>query len=221
MNKVSAVWQGGRSKTKQGSGQPKSRSRRGLSNLAPAQWVVDKVSPKMEKNGRGNCNLDPTLPLDLVYYLRLLMRKQPLLRSDWETMDFFQELSVRFISNLKRHSLMDLPTDHRAALVLRMAQQVGYDHLRQIQRKKRDCRRVKVQETEQVIQPGADPGRHLVEQETLARVRSIVSNREWALLEMHSQGTSWDEIAQTLGGTASSQRMRHIRLTRRLSLLNL
>lgn len=173
--------------------------------------------------GTDGSAFDPVVfPPHMDSYLRILMRRQPLLRVDWETRDFFQELSVRFISRLARHGLHQMPEDHRTAIIRRMAWQLGKDKLRQLQRAKRDCRRQKSQSMESFAQKNgdADPLAHLCSTETLGKIRETVPSADWSLLEMRSSGLAWDEIARLAGGTASSQRMRHRRLVRKLAKLH-
>ena len=167
--------------------------------------------------------IDPSVyPANMDSYLRVLMRKQPLLRTDWETGDFLQELSVRFISRLARHGLDRIGEDHRAAIIRRMAWQLGKDKLRQIQRAKRDCRRRKNHAMENFAATSGtrDPLVQMCETETVARIRATLPNADWSLLEMRSSGMAWEEIAQACGGTASSQRMRHRRLVNKLASLH-
>lgn len=171
--------------------------------------------------GAGGGELfDPALyPANMDSYLRVLMRKQPLLRTDWETGDFFQELSVRFISRLARHGLDRIGEDHRTAIIRRMAWQLGKDKLRQIQRAKRDCRRRKnhAMENFAATSGNPDPLVQMCEHETVERIRETLPTADWSLLEMRSSGMAWEEIARACGGTASSQRMRHRRLVRKLA----
>jgi hypothetical protein len=171
----------------------------------------------------GSPTFDPgVFPPHMDSYLRILMRRQPLLRVDWETRDFFQELSVRFISRLARHGLQQMPEDHRTAIIRRMAWQLGKDKLRQLQRAKRDCRRQKSQSMESFAEKNgdADPLAQLCSTETLGKIREAVPTADWSLLEMRSSGMAWEEIARLAGGTASSQRMRHRRLVRKLAKLH-
>jgi len=171
-----------------------------------------------EAGARGA--MDPALyPANMDSYLRVLMRRQPLLRMDWETGDFFQELSVRFISRLARHGLDRIGEDHRTAIIRRMAWQLGKDKLRQIQRAKRDCRRRKNHAMDHFPAEGGktDPLEQICERETVTRIRETLPSADWSLLEMRSSGMAWEEIAQACGGTASSQRMRHRRLVSKLA----
>ena len=176
-------------------------------------------------NGRatGQKDPDPSIyPNNMENYLRILMRRQPLLRADWDTRDFVQELSVRFISRLARHGLHLISEDHRAAIIRRMAWQLGKDKLRQIQRAKRDCRRLKNQALDSVAEKsvGGNPLEKLCARETLGRIREGIPPADWSLLEMRSNGVGWEKIAQFFGGTASAQRMKHFRLVRRLSAIH-
>lgn len=152
-------------------------------------------------------------------YLRVLMRKQPLLRTDWETWDFYQELSIRFISRLAKHGLDQIAEDHRAAIVRRMAWQLSKDKLRQIQRAKRDCRRTRNHVMNGIPEAEGyeDPLISMCDRETLRRIREALPPLDWSLLEMRASGMSWEEIAQKHGGTASCQRMRHKRLIQKLA----
>lgn len=177
------------------------------------------------ENGRttGQKDPDPSIyPTNMENYLRVLMRRQPLLRADWDTRDFVQELSVRFISRLARHGLDLISEDHRAAIIRRMAWQLGKDKLRQIQRAKRDCRRQKNQNLDSVAEKsvGGDPLEKLCARETLGKIREGIPPADWSLMEMRSNGMGWEEIAQFFGGTASAQRMKHLRLVRRLSAIH-
>jgi hypothetical protein len=190
---------------------------------------LEKVGEKPEKQHDGNGyfteqkDADPSIyPTNMENYLRVLMRRQPLLRADWDTMDFVQELSVRFISRLARHGLDRITEDHRAAIIRRMAWQLGKDKLRQIQRAKQDCRRQKNQGLDSVAEKsvGGDPLERLCARETLGRIREGIPSADWSLLELRSNGMSWDEIAQIFGGTASAQRMKHLRLVRRLGAIH-
>jgi hypothetical protein len=187
------------------------------------------VGARPHKKSIANCSAtgqkepDPSIyPTNMENYLRVLMRRQPLLRADWDTRDFVQELSVRFISRLARHGLDRISEDHRAAIIRRMAWQLGKDKLRQIQRAKRDCRRQKNQALDSVAEKsvGGNPLEKLCARETLGRIREGIPPADWSLLEMRSNGVGWEKIAQFFGGTASAQRMKHFRLVRRLSAIH-
>ena len=179
--------------------------------------LSDETKPGAPGSGAA---FDPgVFPPNMDSYLRVLMRKQPLLRVDWETFDFFQELSVRFITRLARHGLQQMPQDHRTAIIRQMAWQLGKDKLRQIQRAKRDCRRRKNHAMDHFPAEGdkTDPLEQICERETVTRIRETLPSADWSLLEMRSSGMAWEEIAQACGGTASSQRMRHRRLVSKLA----
>lgn len=53
--------------------------------------------------------------------------------------------------------------------------------------------------------------------ELINRVRATMSPRDWSLIELHSEGLSWVEIAREIGGKPNSLRIRYGRLLAKIS----
>ena len=151
-------------------------------------------------------------------FLRFLLKNWPMLRTEWETQDFFQETSSRFLSRLKQDKLKRLSPEHANSLWKLIARQVGSDQLRRMQTTIRDIRREKKISREQMEKARkCTPFDSIEALELINRVRATMSPRDWSLIELHSEGLSWVEIAREIGGKPNSLRIRYGRLLAKIS----
>jgi RNA polymerase sigma factor (sigma-70 family) len=178
------------------------------SNQAP----VEKADflPQMEM-------MDPSV----LRYLRHLLKVRPILRLDWETLDFFQEVSTRYMTRVAGKGKVLRSNAESAALLRKVARRVCVDQLRHLRAKRRDVLRRDNREPSHLDKPSneAKPLDRLVHLETLERIRKELSEREWEILRLHGDGFGWVEIASQLGMKPSGVRMAFSRMATRLASL--
>jgi RNA polymerase sigma factor (sigma-70 family) len=162
-------------------------------------------------------NLDQSI----IGYLRCLLNSQPLLRSDWETWDFFQELSSRYLLRLSSKKKKNPANDsHEAALLKRLAKHLFVDQLRRIRAQKRDILRMRQFPEAALDSTQVHESSHIdrmVQLETLEAVRKKLNEEEWEILRLHSEGHGWVEMAAALGRKPSAVRMQFNRVMARLA----
>lgn len=188
-----------------------------LKNTLPSEPGMQPVSQAPAPVSVLLRDFDPKM----MNYLRCLLNSQPFLRSEWETWDFFQELSSRYLLRVSaKRKVAPAPGNHETALLKRLAKHLFVDQLRRLRAKKRDI--VRLQNLPQgAPEPvaTADPSQldRMVRLETLERVRRQLTEDEWEILRLHSEGHGWVEMAATLGRKPSAVRMQFNRLLARLA----
>ena len=178
------------------------------SNSAPVQNAD--FLPQMEI-------MDPSV----LRYLRHLLKIRPILRLDWETLDFFQEVSTRYMTRVAGKGKVLRSDAESAALLRKVARRVCVDQLRHLRAKRRDVLRRDNREPSHLDKSSneAKPLDRLVHLETLERIRKELSEREWEILRLHGDGFGWVEIASQLGMKPSGVRMAFSRMATRLANL--
>ena len=167
----------------------------------------------------------PGLLLDfdpsIMVYLRRLLNSQPMLRLDWETHDFFQELSSRYLIRLTgKKTQPSANSVHETALLKRLARHLFVDQLRRLRAQKRDVLRMQ-RLTDAIAEPvraeGSTQLDRMVRLEAIDALRRKISEDEWELLRLHSDGFGWVDIASALGQKPSPVRMQFNRLVAKLA----
>ena len=154
-------------------------------------------------------------------YLRYLLNSQPTLRTDWETWDFFQELSSRYLLRISsKRNAPAVDGNHEVALLKRLAKHLFVDQMRRLRARKRDV--LRIQGFPQGSLEPASSGDssqldRMVRQETLERVRKQLTEDEWEILRLHAEGHGWVEMATMLDRKPSAVRMQFNRLMARLA----
>ena len=161
--------------------------------------------------------MDPSV----LRYLRHLLKIRPILRLDWETLDFFQEVSTRYMTRVAGKGKVLRSDAESAALLRKVARRVCVDQLRHLRAKRRDVLRRDNREPSHLDKSSneAKPLDRLVHLETLERIRKELSEREWEILRLHGDGFGWVEIASQLGMKPSGVRMAFSRMATRLANL--
>jgi RNA polymerase sigma factor (sigma-70 family) len=191
--------------------------------LPPATQENTNPGPASSFPGQGPQIPDLLREFDprIMVYLRRLLNSQPLVRLDWETHDFFQELSSRYLLHLSaKKSAPSAKSDHESALLKRLARHLFVDQLRRVRAQKRDVLRmqhlpesfpepVKTQEPSQLDR--------MVRLETIDALRKKLTEDEWELLRLHSDGFGWVDIAAAMGKKPSAVRMQFNRLVAKMA----
>jgi RNA polymerase sigma factor (sigma-70 family) len=107
---------------------------------------------------------------------------------------------------------LDRPED-LLRLLVRMAHNKVASQARRQKARPADRRRVEGVALETTVTEGADPCRLAAGRELLAEVHRRLSAEEQQIADLRSQGRSWPEVAEELGGSPDSWRMQ---LTRAL-----
>jgi len=163
---------------------------------------------------------DPVVSLYTNGYLNAIMKKRPLLKREWEVEDFCQELSINFIRKVPADKRQTMPKEHQDCLVKRMAAQLSKDKLRQIQRKKRDCRRVSNNLDVDLSDNNGNVLENLCGDESLHCLRSHLNGDLWPIFCMRSDGLDWDQIAKRLNAEKTDAlRMKYSRAIKAISTL--
>ena len=128
-------------------------------------------------------------------------------RLELDSMDISQSvLSNFFVRVATRQSDLNEPGD-LVKLLATMTRNKVAEKLRNQHRQRRDSRRT-VLGVEGMALASADPtpSRVLAGKEILELVRRSLSGEERRLVDLRAQGLSWEEIADSLGGSADARR---------------
>jgi RNA polymerase sigma factor (sigma-70 family) len=104
-------------------------------------------------------------------------------------------------------------------LLVTMARNKLASAARRQHRQRRDNRRLSpdgAEGLENVARDEATPSQQVAGRELLDRFRALLSPEECQLVDLRSDGLSWDEVAERLGGTAQSRRMQLARAVERV-----
>jgi hypothetical protein len=132
-------------------------------------------------------------------HLKWLLKHKPLIRKEWDTEDFSQELALKYFRNIIRIAHTLKSDDHRLHLLRRMASQIANDKLKEMQRKKRDIRKISTEKIEFIEADNCEPIEVMCNQEKINKIKSRMDNDIWKVLEWRSQGKSWEECANDIG----------------------
>lgn len=141
---------------------------------------------------------DPVLSLYLNGYLNTIMDKKPLLKREWEVEDFRQELSMNYLRKVSAEKRQSLGKEHESSLLKRMAVQLSKDKLRQLQRKKRDCRRSFSNFKEDLPSQESSVLEKLCTKESLDMARTHLKDEMWSVFCMRNNGLDWRQIAKLM-----------------------
>jgi hypothetical protein len=132
-------------------------------------------------------------------HLKWLLRHKPLIRREWDTEDFSQELALKYFKNIINiaHTLKN--DDHRLNLLRKMASQIANDKLKEMQRKKRDIRKMSNEEVNFLEDGSCETFETMCNQERINKVRSRMDTDIWRVIELRSQGKSWEACANDIG----------------------
>lgn len=152
-------------------------------------------------------------------YLRYLLKVQPILRSDWDTLDFFQELSARYMLRLGSRNFQNKGDKHSNALIRKLARHLTVDQLRHLRAQRRDILKREFMERipDHSKVTKAVPIDQMVARETLDKIQSKLSKTEWEILRLKGEGFGWVEIANLMGKKPNGIRMKFNRLTEKLA----
>jgi DNA-directed RNA polymerase specialized sigma24 family protein len=104
-------------------------------------------------------------------------------------------------------------------LLIEMARRKLAEAARSQQRARRDVRRVEGSPIEdgEIAAPVPDPAQVVEARELLQQVQARLTEEEWMLTTLRSQGHDWAAIANTVGGTSDSRRKQHTRALNRVA----
>jgi RNA polymerase sigma-70 factor (ECF subfamily) len=114
---------------------------------------------------------------------------------------------------------LDCP-EQLLALLVKMTRNKLVSAARRCQARQRDLRRnrpLSEAELAQVQDPSPTPDRKIEGRDLLERFRRGLSKEERHLADLRSQGLSWPQIAEQLGGTAHARRVQFSRAVERVS----
>jgi hypothetical protein len=132
-------------------------------------------------------------------HLKWLLRHKPLIRREWDTEDFSQELALKYFKNIIKIAHTLKSDDHRLNLLRKMASQIANDKLKEMQRKKRDIRKMSGEEIQFLDETSCHPIDQMCMQEHLSKIKSKLDDDLWQVLEWRSQGKSWEDCASEIG----------------------
>jgi DNA-directed RNA polymerase specialized sigma24 family protein len=132
----------------------------------------------------------------------------PALRRQFDSADICQSVLASFFVRvgLGEYDLAD-PAD-LIALLVRMAHNKLVSHTRFHVRHRRDVHRVEADAADRLerMATGDDPARIAAGRELLGAVRAEMIDEELAIADLRSEGYTWPEVAERLGGTAEARR---------------
>jgi RNA polymerase sigma factor (sigma-70 family) len=158
---------------------------------------------------------------ELVRRFEPLVRREVRLRMEDERLNrLFDSLDVSqsvFASFFTRMSAGEYDLDEPRQLVqllAAMARNKLASRARHEFRRRRDVRRVAVtepDELEQIVEDRETPSSVVAQQELVDRFRQSLTAEERELADLRSQGLSWPEIADRMGGNPQARRMQMCR----------
>jgi RNA polymerase sigma factor (sigma-70 family) len=151
-----------------------------------------------------------------------LRLQDPRLRTALETLDVCQSVMASFFvrANLGEYEL-DEPQQLVRLLVTMTKNKVASTARREF-RQKRDRRRTGGDDVQLLDTPGqqATPSKIVADRELLELARGMLPREELRMADLRGGGSTWEQVAEQLGGTAHACRVRFGRAVRRV-LLNL
>jgi DNA-directed RNA polymerase specialized sigma24 family protein len=129
------------------------------------------------------------VPTELLPYLTILLRQRPLVRKEWDTDDFYQELSHKYLAKVSAGLIRHVGKGQQMSLLRMMAFRMCSDKLRRIRRDIRyahDNLRLKVNETSKPFI------------ERFQRLKAFLKPVYQEVLELKLEGFTWDEIAEKM-----------------------
>ena len=137
-------------------------------------------------------------------YLKWLLKNKPLITKEWDIEDFSQEIALKYFRNIVVISKTLKSDNHILHLLKKIASQIANDKLKEMQRKKRDIRKISTEPIELVEDENCETLEVMCNQETINKVKSRMDNDIWRVLEWRSQGKSWQECTDEIGYCSSS-----------------
>ena len=128
-------------------------------------------------------------------------------RCEFDSMDICQSVLATFFVRAAAGQYDLKEPDDLIKLLLTMTRNKVAEMMRRQHRLRRDSRRT-VGGVEELALAGRDPtpSRVVAGKELLEQARQRLSEEERQLVELRSQGLSWEEVAVSLGGTAGGRR---------------
>ena len=138
--------------------------------------------------------------------VRLRLR-DPRLRRDFDSMDICQSVLGTFFVRVAAGQYDLKEPDDLIKLLLTMTRNKVAEKMRRQHRLRRDSRRT-VGGVEELALAGRDPTPSSVVagKELLEKARQRLSEEERQLVELRSEGLSWEQVAASVGGTAGARR---------------
>jgi RNA polymerase sigma-70 factor (ECF subfamily) len=151
--------------------------------------------------------------------VRIHLRDRRLSRL-FDSMDVCQSvLGSFFVRAAAGQYDLDRP-EQLLALLVKMTRNKLVSAARRAQAGQRDLRRNSAHsevELAQVEDPGPTPSRMLEGQDLLARFQRGLTEEERRLADLRSQGMTWPQIAEHVGGTAQARRVQFSRAVERVT----
>jgi RNA polymerase sigma factor (sigma-70 family) len=128
-------------------------------------------------------------------------------RREFDSMDICQSVLAIFFVRVGTGQYDLKVPDDLIKLLLTMTRNKVAEKVRRQHRLRRDSRRT-VGGVEELALAGLDPTPSTVaaSKELLEQVRQRLSEEERQLVELRGQGLSWEEVVESLGGTAGARR---------------
>jgi RNA polymerase sigma factor (sigma-70 family) len=137
----------------------------------------------------------------------------PQIRRLVESADISQSVFAKFFVDIQGKGEFPETPQQLRGLLITMARNRLYDHVRRHKAAKRDIRRVEasVAVLESVYEEVPTPIDALAAKETLEAIRAEMSDEELALVNARLGGQAWSEIATALGVSPDAARKRFAR----------
>jgi RNA polymerase sigma-70 factor (ECF subfamily) len=139
--------------------------------------------------------------------LRARLRDNPRARREFDSMDICQSVMANFFVRAAAGQFDLKEPDDLIKLLLTMTRNKLAEKMRRQHRQRRDSRRT-VGGVEELALAGEHPSPSsvLAGKELLEEVRLRLSEEDRRMVDLRTQGLSWEEIAVSLGGTAGARR---------------
>src|SRR5262245_32844606 len=139
--------------------------------------------------------------------LRARLRDNTPTRREFDSMDICQSVMANFFVRAATGQFDLKGPDDLIKLLLTMTRNKLAEKMRRQHRQRRDSRRtVGGVEELALAGQGPSPSGVLAGKELLNEVRQRLGEDDRQLVELRSQGLSWEEVAASLGGTAGARR---------------
>ena len=150
--------------------------------------------------------------------IRMSMEDRRLSRT-FDSVDVSQSVFASFFCRVRSGQFEVSNIAQLSQLLTAMARNKLASRARHEKCQKRDMRRTTLIDSQlaEAKSPFPDPAESVSRTEQLEYARARLSPVVWQLLELRSNGLTWDEVAENVGGTAQARRVQVMRALRTLA----
>ncbi|HZZ77703.1 MAG TPA: sigma-70 family RNA polymerase sigma factor [Gemmataceae bacterium] len=136
----------------------------------------------------------------------------------FDSLDVCQSVLASFFFRAANGEYVLERPDQLVGLLVTMARNRLISRTRKERSLVRDIRRLvaEPEALDSVADSQPSPSQMVERNEQIHRIRELLTDEEWRVFELRTEGVSWDKVAATMGGSAPSRRMQLSRALARL-----